>query len=114
MRTLIIIATVVLIVACAHDSANDWIRLTSNPDVVRGCKYLGQVEDSDHSLWGSGHANENVEESIRAQAADKGANVIFLNTATATQGWLANGGSAQKQGDAYRCDDGPTPPSQAK
>lgn len=75
------------------------VRVTSNPEVVRGCKYLGRVSGSDHMHGGvlQGTAEKSADAEMRNGAAWIGANTIFL--VRGSTGW---GGSSQ-MGEAYSC-----------
>jgi len=84
------------------------VRVTTNPDVVRGCEFLGNASAS--SGWG-GPAGGNIgEESVQNQlqnkTAEMGGNVLFL-TSNKAGGY---GGSSRGVGEAYRC---PMPPPAA-
>src|SRR5262245_3328100 len=67
------------------------VRTTTNPDVVRGCKYLGPVK-THGSGWRGGLAAENTEKTIRNKTAEMGGNVVFIITS-----------GQQSTGDAYLC-----------
>ena len=76
------------------------VRLTSNPGVVRGCSYSGQVQGTDHmngGLAGQGAAEENAMREIRNRAAEMGANTVHL--VTNTTGFSG----AAVRGEAYTC-----------
>jgi hypothetical protein len=54
------------------------VRVTSNPEAVRGCKYLGNVEGwSDTAFRSSGAAANNATVEMREKGAKLGANVIL-------------------------------------
>lgn len=78
----------------------EMVRLTSNPEVVRNCKYVGQVKGSDHmngGLAGQGAAEENAMREIRNNAAEMRANTVhILNVTTGTSG-------SAVRGEAYQC-----------
>jgi hypothetical protein len=78
------------------------VRLTTNPDVVKGCQYVGEVQGTDR-MWGGmagqGVAEDNAETRLRNKAAAMGADTVFLNISSTT-----TSGSKQK-GEAYRCAD---------
>ncbi|MDB5971583.1 MAG: hypothetical protein JWQ90_4033 [Hydrocarboniphaga sp.] len=76
------------------------VRLTSNPDVVKGCSYIGFVQGTDHmngGLAGQGAAEEDAMREIRNNAAKMGANTV--NLIVTTTGFS---GSAVR-GEAYKC-----------
>lgn len=64
---------------------------TTNPDVLRGCQYLGPVK-THASGWRGGLAAEKTEKTIRNKTAKVGGNVVFMTTS-----------GAQSTGEAYRC-----------
>lgn len=71
------------------------VRVTANPDTVRGCEFLGNVKA--HSGWGgpagSGAAASNIEATMQNRTAELGGNVLFV---------VRNEGS-HGSGEAYRC-----------
>src|SRR5687767_7156878 len=77
--------------------AAEKVRITSNPDVVRGCEFLGNVKAT--SGWGgaagTGIGSNNTEVALREKTAKLGGNVVFV---------VASGVKAT--GEAYAC---PTP-----
>jgi hypothetical protein len=76
------------------------VRLTSNPDVVRTCAYVGQVVGSDSmngGLAGQRAAEENAMREMRNQAAASGANVVHLTLVS-----TGFSGSSVK-GESYKC-----------
>lgn len=76
------------------------VRMTSNPDVVRGCSYIGQVQGTDHmngGLSGQGAAEENAMREVRNRAAKIGADTVHL--VTSTTGFSG----AAVRGEAYIC-----------
>lgn len=76
------------------------VRLTSNAEVVRNCKYIGQVKGTDHmngGISGQGAAEENAMREIRNNAANMRANTVhLLNVTTGTSG-------SAVRGEAYLC-----------
>lgn len=74
------------------------VRVTNNPDVVRGCKFLGNASPVADTQWRSGSwDNDTV---FREQVAKKGGNVGFITS------------SPQKPsegvgyyGEVYRCEE---------
>lgn len=69
------------------------IRVTSSADVVRGCKFLGNVSAS--SGWDiQGIAANNADVTMREKAVKMGANVILAVTL----------GTGRAVGEAYRCE----------
>lgn len=77
------------------------IRLTSNADVVKGCKFLGNVEGTDNmngGMLGQNAAAENAMRRMKNKAAALHANTIFL---TANDGTKFSGST--QRGEAYAC-----------
>jgi hypothetical protein len=70
------------------------VRVTSNPDIVKGCEFLGNVSAT--SGWGgaagTGLAGSNTEKSLQNKTAQLHGNVLFV---------VASGIHAS--GEAYRC-----------
>lgn len=104
---LIAIVAVLSLSACASLTPKGaTVRLTTNPDVVKGCQYLGEVRGTDRmwgGLAGQGVAEDNAETRLRNKAAAMGADTVFLNISSTT-----TSGSKQK-GEAYRCADRTSP-----
>lgn len=75
--------------------AGEKVRVTSNPDVVKGCKFLGNVKAT--SGWGgsagTGLAGSITEKTLQKETADAGGNVVFI---------VSSGIHAS--GEAYRCE----------
>jgi hypothetical protein len=77
------------------------IRVTANPEAVKGCKYLGAVEGKDTmngGMLGQGAAEENAMRKIRNHAAEMKANVVFL----VPQSTKFSG--SHQRGEAYHCE----------
>ena len=93
----------VIVTACVTTSLTpkgNQVRLTSNPDVVRPCKYLGEVKGADRmngGIAGQGAAEENANRRLRNNAAQMGADTVFIGTSTTN-----TSGSVQR-GEAYQC-----------
>jgi hypothetical protein len=95
-RLLPLCASALLVFGCV--SANpeaQKVRVTNNPDVVRGCEFLGNVKAM--SGWGGsaggGIAAANIEETLKERTHALGGNVVFM---------VANA-SSRGTGEAYRC-----------
>lgn len=76
------------------------VRITSNPDVVRGCKFVGEVTGADRmngGTMGQGAAEENANRRLRNNAAAMGADTVFIGASTTN-----TSGSVQR-GEAYQC-----------
>lgn len=85
----------VVLAACVSTSPGGAkVRVTSNPDVVKGCEFLGNVKAT--SGWGgpagTGLGTSNTEKTLQNKTAELGGNVVFI---------IASGVHAT--GEAYRC-----------
>jgi hypothetical protein len=109
---LIAIVAVLSLSACASlTPKGTTVRLTTNPDLVKGCQYVGEVQGTDRmwgGLAGQGVAEDNAETRLRNKAAAMGADTVFLNISSTT-----TSGSKQK-GEAYRCADLAKAPDEGK
>lgn len=88
------------------------VRVTTNADAVKNCKYIGAVDGSDRmngGMVGQMAAEENANRRLRNNAAKMGANVVLM--ATSTTGMSGS----RERGEAYACGEGgqPTPASEA-
>jgi hypothetical protein len=86
----------VTVASCVSTTpAGEKVRVTSNPDVVKGCRFLGNVKAT--SGWGgsagTGLAGSNTEKTLQNKTADLGGNVVFI---------VSSGIHAS--GEAYRCE----------
>jgi hypothetical protein len=81
------------------------VRVTSNPDVVKGCQFLGNVKAT--SGWGgpagTGLGTSNTEKTLQNKTAKLGGNVLFI---------ISSGVHAT--GEAYRCPASAANPPAAK
>ena len=83
------------------------VRVTNNPEVVRGCKFLGNTSPSTESQWQSGSpTNDSV---FREQVVKMGGNVGFI---TAAPQKPAEG--VGYYGEAYRCEEPAKPAEEPK
>ncbi len=87
-----LLASVLLATACATTgppvTGND-VRVTTNPDVVRGCTFLGNVETG---MWSSTEPSSN-EKWLRQDTEKLGGNVVYINRSDRTGA----------TGEAYLC-----------
>lgn len=82
------------------------VRVTNNPEVVRGCKFLGNTAPSTETQWQSGSpTNDSV---FRQQVVKMGGNVGFI---TAAPQKPAEG--IGYYGEVYRCEE-PGPAEEPK
>lgn len=91
---LLILTTLPMFSCVSTTAAGSRVRVTSNPDVVKGCEFLGNVKAT--SGWGgsagTGLAGSNTEKTLQNKTAELGGNVVFV---------VASGIHAS--GEAYRC-----------
>lgn len=97
------LAALMLLSACVMTTlspAGERVRLTSNPDVVAECDFLGEVTGSDGfngGIAGQRAAEENAIRRLKNAAGALGADVVFLVSSE-----TGMSGSTQR-GEAYRC-----------
>ena len=79
------------------------VRVTSNPDVVRGCQFLGNVSD-EGVMFGTSKTSpaERVNNMLRVKTAALGGNVVMLSATGETRSTVT------ASGEAYKCP-APTP-----
>ncbi len=97
-----IICTCLTVVGCASLSPEGrGVRVTTNPDVVRGCEFVANIKGK--SGWGGpagGNIGEDqVQTKMQNETAKIGADVLFL-TSNKAGGY---GGSSRGVGEAYNC-----------
>jgi hypothetical protein len=83
MRCLLVLAMIALVSGCVSTSREaENVRVTTNPDVVKGCEFLGNVSST--SGWGgplgTGLGSANTEKDLRNKAARMGGNILFLSS----------------------------------
>jgi hypothetical protein len=80
LLTLVLLATVSCATIGPPTTGND-VRVTTNPDVVRGCTFLGNVETGAWASFGNnnrpGWANEKW---LRQDTERLGGNVVYINS----------------------------------
>jgi hypothetical protein len=84
------------------------VRITSNPEAVHGCKFLGNVRGDDHlngGQFGQAAAEESATKEMRNKTNAVGRNVILMVRST------TNTGGSSQLGEAYA---GPVAPEQAR
>lgn len=103
MRRIAVLVAALAISGCVTTQLKpgaESVRITSNPEVVRGCKVIGEVRAADRmngGMVGQDAAEENTYRRLRNAAVDMGANVVYLERA----GTGYYGASAR--GEAYIC-----------
>ena len=84
----------ILLASCASLSTQaEKVLVTSNPERIEGCKYMGQVESSSMfvGFTAIGVAYNHARDELITQARQMGADVVLMST-------ISN-----KMGDAYEC-----------
>ena len=79
------------------------VRITNNPDVVRGCEFVGNLRSG--SMLGGGVGEERAQVDMQNETARLGGNVLYL---TSSYGGANMGAGAWSSGEAYRCSSGGT------
>ena len=99
LPSLVVVLAVVVSSCASTTPAGTAVRVTSNPEVVKGCKYLGEVKGK--SNWGGLAAQklgeENANRHLKESAAEMGANVVLLVVDH------AGFSGSIKRGEAYFC-----------
>ncbi len=98
----VLLLALVVCLACASLTPEGArVRVTQNPDVVRGCEFLGNAKAS--SGWGGpagGNMGEDeVQTKLQNEAARMGGNVVFLISNKAG----GYGGSSRGVAEVYKC-----------
>lgn len=110
-RAFLAVASVIAVAGCVTTQltpGGQRVRVTPNPDVVRGCTYLGPIESSDlmnGGMIGQSAAEENANRRLRNDAAKMGANVVLVSTSTTTTS------GSRVRGEAYGCPESSAAPS---
>jgi len=101
--TLFAVALVTLAASCVTTTvtpAGAKVRETTNPDAVKGCKYLGHIMGKFETRGGFSARStaENIADNrFRNRAAELGANVALVKGADTNSSYSVKGG------DAYDC-----------
>ena len=80
----------------ATTQAGQSVRLTSNPEVVRGCQFLGNVTGSSvlTGRWVQQAGAEDAQNDLKEKVAAQGGNTAFVD---------ANNGASGVTAEAYSC-----------
>lgn len=102
MRRIVAFSLCLLLAGCVTTKlvpGADSIRVTSNGETVKGCKFIGEIKASDrmNGGFGQGAAEENTDRRLKNQALEMGGNVILLNRSNTSY----YGSSAR--GELYSC-----------
>lgn len=98
MRSVLLLLLVMLTGCVTLSEQGSRVRVVSNPDAVKGCKYLAQVTSS--SSWGglaSGLAFDNAMAELKNKTAQIGGDTAFTSV------MLSSWGGTRIVGDAYAC-----------
>lgn len=94
MREIILVVVVSLTSCVSLSTEGENVRITSNPEVVRGCEFLGNIKSD--SGWGgsaaTGLGTSNTEKALQNRTGEMGGNVIFIVSA-----------GVHATGEAYKC-----------
>ena len=90
--------------ACARavnlSPAAEAVRVTSNPDAVKGCKFIAEVTGADRlngGMMGQMAAEENATRFLKKNASEAGANTVLVSASTTGMS------GSRKRGEAYAC-----------
>jgi uncharacterized protein YbjQ (UPF0145 family) len=103
MRKLLILASFAAVTGCVTtrlSPAAETVRLTTNPEAVRGCELVGDIDASDRmqgGMMGQMAAEENANRRLRNKAVEMGANVVLVGQSTTGMS------GSRVRGEAYRC-----------
>ncbi|WP_156419339.1 DUF4156 domain-containing protein [Aureimonas sp. AU12] len=101
MKRLIAVMTLLPLAACQTASVeSNNVVVTGNPELVRGCQFLGQESGRQYMMGGvmlMGAAQEDANRRLKNKAAEKGA--THLLTTNSQMGM----GGASATGDLYKC-----------
>jgi len=87
-----------IVTACVSTTPEiDRVRVTNNPEVVRGCKFLGNVHTD--RFWRSG--SKDSENAFKKEVSTLGGNVGYVVTTSTASAML---GSVGYSGEAYLCE----------
>lgn len=93
-RSALLLLSLTLLSSCvALTPAGEKVRVTTNPDVVRGCQFIQTVSAT--SGWGgaaAGTGTANTEATLRNRTAKLGGNTLYLVQ-----------GGVHSSGEAYKC-----------
>ena len=100
-RTIVLLIFLIPLVSCVSLSEQgEKVLLTSDPERIKGCQYVGQVVSS--SSWGVIGANDeaydNATNELRNKAGEMGANVVRTIDISNTMGGV------RMIGEAFECE----------
>jgi hypothetical protein len=103
MRAAALVAIACLLAGCVTTTLQPGaaaVRVTTNPDVIASCSYVGQVKASDRmngGLLGQDAAEENTHRRLQNRAHAMGGNAVFVNSSAADLS------GARARGEVYSC-----------
>ncbi len=109
MKSMVWLVGLVLVGGCVRAQLTpeaQAVRITTNPEAVRGCDLKGEVAGKSSTwsrggiLFGTKASEEDARRRVRLRAVELGGNVVLIETAQ------TSGGGSQQRGEAYLC---PTP-----
>ena len=93
-KLIILLMSFIFLAACASvSSQNEKVRVTSKPDIIKECDYMGPVGSSSMlvNIRAGGVAFNNAMHELKSEAKKKGANVVLISERSDTNG------------EAYKC-----------
>jgi hypothetical protein len=100
----VLLLTVYSLTGCVSvNPAARKVRITRNPEVVRGCEFLGNVRALGGSLLHPGN-QETMENKVVNEAAKMGGNVVLMST-------MLGPYESSSSGEVYRCPPPSTTPA---
>ena len=93
-RVIVLLMFFIFFASCASvSSQSEKVRVTSNPDMIEECEYMGPVGSSSMliNIRAGGVAFNNAVRELKSEAKKKGANVVLISEHSDTNG------------EAYKC-----------
>lgn len=97
------IGAVLLLAGCVTTKVTpegEGVRVTTNPEAIKGCRYVGDIQASDRmngGAFGQDAAEENTFRRVKNATAAMGGNVAFLQHSDVSVY------GASKRAEAYNC-----------
>ena len=88
-RIIVLSVFYILLAACASvSSQNEKVLVTSKPDIIEECEYMGPVGSSSMlvNIRAGGVAFNNAVHELKSEAKKKGANVVLISERSDTNG----------------------------
>ena len=93
-KVIVLLMPFIVFAACASvSSQHEKVRVTSKPDIIKECEYIGPVGSSSMlvNIRAGGVAFNNAMHELKGEAKKKGANVVLISERSDTNG------------EAYKC-----------